>query len=187
MPICTVDRKRGGSAARSSATGAPVTARLARVSSRAFREETIAISDRARTPLIIVRRRMMAISTMNIGVRPGCWSVCSGASGCAPRATSGALSGPARRYDDAFEEAAEVVGQIVDMVVVAALELPVLVEDFAGPAGHHENRTHAEHLGHDEVAGEVLEHRRVRRRHPGRRDEAVVGLARRLRQKLGPD
>jgi hypothetical protein len=78
MPICTVDRKRVGSAARSSATRAPATARLARVSSRAFREETIAISDRARTPLIIVRRETIAISTMNIGVRPDCWNASVG-------------------------------------------------------------------------------------------------------------
>ena len=51
IPLCTVERKRPGSAARSSAHWAPLLPLLAMAFKRASREETIASSLIAKTPL----------------------------------------------------------------------------------------------------------------------------------------
>ena len=62
MPICTVERKRLGASASSSATFARPLPWSARRRNRAFFEDTTAISAIAKTPFAISNRKMMAIS-----------------------------------------------------------------------------------------------------------------------------
>ena len=64
--------------------------------------------------------------------------------------------------ENRLEEAAEIVGQELDVGRIPPLELPLLVEDLARAAGHDQHRRHAERVRHREVAGEVLEHRGAR-------------------------
>jgi hypothetical protein len=61
MPICTVERKRFGESASSSAARAPLSPASARCLRRALREETSAVSDMAKKPLRRVRTTMTAI------------------------------------------------------------------------------------------------------------------------------
>src|SRR5262245_31030395 len=63
MPICTVERKRSGASASSRAARAPASL-SARCCNRAFRDDTTAISDMAKTPLAISNRMMKIISTV---------------------------------------------------------------------------------------------------------------------------
>src|SRR5829696_5473823 len=69
MPICTVDRKRPGSAARSSAVWAPHRPDLAIVLRRGLRDETIAISAIANTPFRAISMRMTTTSNQGNGGR----------------------------------------------------------------------------------------------------------------------
>jgi len=68
----TVERKRPGSAERSSAHRAPLLPLFAIALSRASREETIAISLIARTPLRQIRAKMMRTSIQGMGDK---WSL----------------------------------------------------------------------------------------------------------------
>ena len=69
MPICTVDRKRPGSPARSSAQRAPPLPLLANAFSRASRAETIASSLIDSTPFRLTRARMSSTSSHGKGSR----------------------------------------------------------------------------------------------------------------------
>ena len=71
MPICTVERKRPGSEARSSAVCAPRRPERAIAFSRGLREETTASSDIAKTPFRQTSRRMMTTSSQGKGAS-GC-------------------------------------------------------------------------------------------------------------------
>src|SRR3546814_771083 len=71
IPICTADRNRPGSAARSSAVWAPRRPAFAIAFSRGFREETIASSDMAKTPFKVTSNKMMTTSNQGKGVRGG--------------------------------------------------------------------------------------------------------------------
>ena len=71
MPICTVDRKRPGSAARSSATFAPLRPAFSMACRRGRRADTIASSDMAKMPLSATSARMMTMSTQGKGVGVG--------------------------------------------------------------------------------------------------------------------
>ena len=67
MPLCTVDRKRPGSASRSSAVWAPCRPARAMARRRVRRDETIASSDMARAPLRITNSRMRMTSHQGKG------------------------------------------------------------------------------------------------------------------------
>ena len=69
MPICTVERKRPGSEARSSAVCAPRRPARAIAFSRGLRDETIASSDMANTPFSSTSSRMMSTSSQGKGAR----------------------------------------------------------------------------------------------------------------------
>src|SRR3546814_20609053 len=71
IPICTADRNRPGSAARSSAVWATRRPAFAIAFSRGFREETIASSDMAKTPFKVTSNKMMTTSNQGKGVRGG--------------------------------------------------------------------------------------------------------------------
>src|SRR4051794_11415205 len=71
MPLWTVERKRPGSAARSSAVWAPCRPARAIALSRVRREETIASSDMASRPLRITSSRMMITSHQGKGASGG--------------------------------------------------------------------------------------------------------------------
>ena len=75
IPIWTVDRKRPGSAARSSAHLAPLLPPLAMAFSRASRDETIASSLIANTPLRAISARIRTTSSQGMGRR---WSLMGG-------------------------------------------------------------------------------------------------------------
>ncbi len=67
IPLCTVDRKRPGSAARSSAHCAPLLPERAMAFSRASRDETIANSPIASTPFSVTRARSRRTSYQGKG------------------------------------------------------------------------------------------------------------------------
>ena len=69
MPICTVDRKRLGSAASSSAALAPADPDLAIAFNRASRDETIASSLIANTPLSAISARIRTMSNQGMGAK----------------------------------------------------------------------------------------------------------------------
>ena len=71
MPICTVDRKRLGSAASASARLAPLRPSWARALRRDRRDETTASSESAKSPLRAMRTSTTAIS--NTAMRPVHW------------------------------------------------------------------------------------------------------------------
>ena len=72
MPLCTVERNRPGSAARSSAHWAPLLPLRAMAFSRASRDETIASSLIARTPFNAIKARRRRTSSQGMGVK---WSL----------------------------------------------------------------------------------------------------------------
>src|SRR3546814_2032583 len=69
MPICTVDRKRLGSAANASARLAPLRPAAASAFSRALRAETTASSDIANRPFKQTSEIMIARSNQGKGAR----------------------------------------------------------------------------------------------------------------------
>src|ERR1700693_5576882 len=88
--------------------------------------------------------------------------------------SGGALRGPVvgagRPW---FEERSALIGQprqkpgqiirdVIDISRVAAFQLPVLTDDGLGAVGYDEHRGHTELMRDHEVAGKVLEHRRLR-------------------------
>src|SRR5215470_14933157 len=60
-----------------------------------------------------------------------------------------------------FQKRREVVGDMIDVRVVAAFELPALAEHLARVLRHDQHRGHAERVWHREVARQVLEHGRA--------------------------
>ena len=71
------------------------------------------------------------------------------------------LSFPGRIRDRStflFEKTGEIVGHIVDMVVVAAFHFPIFVKHFPRAARNDEDRVHSERFGHGKVARQILEH-----------------------------
>src|SRR3546814_14900359 len=71
IPICTADRNRPGSAARSSAVWAPRRPAFAIAFSRGFREETIARPDMAKPQFKVTSNKLSTTSNQGKGVRGG--------------------------------------------------------------------------------------------------------------------
>ena len=69
IPICTVDRKRLGSAASCSAAFAPADPDLAIARSRASRDETIASSLIAKTPFNPISATIRTMSNQGMGAK----------------------------------------------------------------------------------------------------------------------
>src|SRR6266446_3459313 len=81
---------------------------------------------------------------------------------------------------DALEETDQIVGYMIDMRGVTALQFPILAEDLARAFRNDQNGGHAHRMRYREVAGEVLEHCSlggVDIMHP---EKAVIDRGRRL-------
>src|SRR6266550_3864448 len=89
------------------------------------------------------------------------------------------------RRGDRLQEGDKVIGDMVDMRGVAAFELPVLAQHFAGAGGHHQHGGHAKLMGYCGVAREVFEHGGARGLDGVRLEEARIGHRRWFRLKLG--
>src|SRR5690349_17265700 len=74
----------------------------------------------------------------------------------------------------------QVVGDVVDIRIVAAFQLPSLAYHLLAAVRYHQYRRHAELMGNDEVAREIFEHRRLRGIDPEIPEEFSIGLSCRL-------
>ena len=95
---------------------------------------------------------VLASLSLDMG-RPGA-SFASGLSGAA----AGRCQAGRRRPDDLLKKSGKIVGQMVDMRLVAPFQLPVLAEDLALALRHHQHRGHAERMRRFQIARQVLEH-----------------------------
>ena len=76
---------------------------------------------------------------------------------------------------------------MVDVRRLPALHLPALAHDFVARVRHHQHRRHAERVRHREIAGEVLEHRRLCGIDAVAGEETVVVLRKGLRLQFARD
>src|SRR4051794_32871592 len=76
---------------------------------------------------------------------------------------------------------------MVNVRVVATFELPGLAEYLARVLRHDQHGGHAKRMRHRKIASEVLEHGGAFGIDAVRLEEALIGLRRRLRLKLGRD
>ncbi len=86
-----------------------------------------------------------------------------------------------------LQKPGQIVRNVIDMDGVAAFQLPVLAQHFLCTVGHDQYRGHAELVRHDEVAREVLEHRRFRGIDRVVPQKFLIGLRRRFRLEPGGD
>ncbi len=86
-----------------------------------------------------------------------------------------------------LKKSGKVVGQMVDMRLVAAAQFPIFAKHFALAFRHHQHGCHAERMRRFQIARQVLEHGRLGRIDLMQRQETLVGLQRRLRLELGSD
>ena len=86
---------------------------------------------------------------------------------------------------DAAQKADEVVGNVVDIRLVTTRKLPLLANDFTGTGRHYQHRGHAARVRHFEIAGEVLEDRRLDRIDAVAGEEAIIDDGARLRLEFG--
>src|SRR5689334_11492981 len=105
-----------------------------------------------------------------------------------------------RRWRDAFEDRKsslglrqllqkprQIVGDVIDMGGTAALQLPVLPHHLFRAVRYDQHCRHAELVRDDEVARQILEHRRLRGIDVMQFQKSLIGLRRGLGLELGRD
>src|SRR5438067_2360095 len=134
IPLCTVDRNRPGSAARSSAHFAPRLPLLASAFNRASREDTTASSLIDSTPFKPIRARMRRTSSQGMGAK---WSLIGGAlsvtfyGACSQAATQyrcGTISVPRRFHR-------RLTGELIRMMINRTFKGLVIGGALAAVAG----------------------------------------------------
>src|SRR6202012_5362631 len=88
-------------------------------------------------------------------------------------------------FHQSMQKSRQIVGDMIDRGVAAALQLPILAHDFPGAVRHDEYRGHAELVRDHEIARQILEHRGPGWINGMTSKELVVGLRRRLRLEFG--
>src|SRR4051812_43506610 len=83
------------------------------------------------------------------------------------------------------QEACEIVGDVIDVGGLAALQLPALAKHFTCGRRHHQHGGHAKPVGHAQVPRQVLEHCGLARIDAMLFEEAVIDLWERFRIEVG--